>query len=262
MILLASPLVAQESAGRSGPLVLERQGRVISLVPYAPNVLRITMSIDKAAATAHRDTGSWHSRRQRDGPTIGMRTVATSIGRRKWWWRVASGELPADKLPQPMPLDDLNRQLRQQYFGGGSRLGPHNDALLVTAADGRMLLHMRTWMMAPENPEVAQADPADKGYRVAAMFDSPADEHYYGLGQQQKGLDGPARSRNSLLARLFGNRRPGCVRSVYGLQWRLRLAVGQPIENDRRSWIQWPEYVVVRGWRPGVVFRHCRADQR
>ena len=187
MILLASPLVAQESAGRSGPLVLERQGRVISLVPYAPNVLRITMSIDKAAATgapgygivAQPSAEGWTHDRDADGGDV-YRSAQMVV-------RVASGELPADKLPQPMPLDDLNRQLRQQYFGGGSRLGPHNDALLVTAADGRMLLHMRTWMMAPENPEVAQADPADKGYRVAAMFDSPADEHYYGLGQQQKG---------------------------------------------------------------------------
>ena len=33
-------------------LVLERDGRFISLVPYAPNILRVTMSISKAAATA------------------------------------------------------------------------------------------------------------------------------------------------------------------------------------------------------------------
>src|SRR5512146_2494805 len=40
------------AAAQPAPLVLERDGRVISLVPYAPNVLRITMSVDKAAATA------------------------------------------------------------------------------------------------------------------------------------------------------------------------------------------------------------------
>ena len=34
---------------------------------------------------------------------------------------------------------------------------------------------------------MAATDAGTKGYRVAAMFDSPADEHYYGLGQQQKG---------------------------------------------------------------------------
>ena len=50
-----------------------------------------------------------------------------------------------------------------------------------------MLLHMRTWTMAPESAEVAQQDARGHGYRVSAQFDSPADEHYYGLGQQQKG---------------------------------------------------------------------------
>ena len=37
---------------QSGPLVLERPGRVISLEPYAPNILRVTMSTDQAAAAA------------------------------------------------------------------------------------------------------------------------------------------------------------------------------------------------------------------
>ncbi len=46
---------------------------------------------------------------------------------------------------------------------------------------------MRTWMMAPEAPDSTQNDSADSGHRVMAVFDSLADEHYYGLGQQQKG---------------------------------------------------------------------------
>ena len=46
---------------------------------------------------------------------------------------------------------------------------------------------MRTWAMMPESPEVAQMDAGQKGHRVSSTFDSPADEHYYGLGQQQKG---------------------------------------------------------------------------
>ena len=50
-----------------------------------------------------------------------------------------------------------------------------------------MLLHMRTWAMTPESAEVARQDAPGHGYRVSAEFDSPADEHYYGLGQQQKG---------------------------------------------------------------------------
>ena len=46
---------------------------------------------------------------------------------------------------------------------------------------------MRTWTMSPERADVAQQDAGAQGYSVAATFDSPADEHYYGLGQQQKG---------------------------------------------------------------------------
>ncbi len=48
--LLASSLAGAAMA-QSGPLVLEREGRVISLEPYAPNILRVTMSTDRAAAT-------------------------------------------------------------------------------------------------------------------------------------------------------------------------------------------------------------------
>jgi alpha-D-xyloside xylohydrolase len=101
--------------------------------------------------------------------------------------RLSPGNLPADKRPQPMPLDPLNRQLREVYFGGGGGHGPYNDALLVTTPEGKTLLHMRNWTMASEREDVAQQDFAAKGYSVAATFDSPSDEHYYGLGQQQKG---------------------------------------------------------------------------
>ncbi len=179
---LAGHAVAQQ-------LVLERDGRVISLVPYAPNIVRITMSTDRAVATgapgygfiAQPSAEGWTHERDAEGDDV-YRSTRMVV-------RVAPGDLPPDKLPQPMPLDALNRQLREQFFpGGGGRPTTHNDALLVTAADGTMLLHMRTWTMAPESAEAAETDTIDKGFsRVAAMFDSPADEHYYGLGQQQKG---------------------------------------------------------------------------
>ena len=172
---------------QSTPLVLERNGRVISLVPYAPNILRVTMSNDKGAATgapgygfvATPSTEGWTHQRDAEGGDVfqSPRMVV----------RLAPGDLPSDKMPQPMPLDALNRQLREVYFGGGGGHGPYNDALLMTTPGGKMLLHMRTWTMAPERADVAQQDIGAKGYSVAATFDSPAFEHYYGLGQQQKG---------------------------------------------------------------------------
>jgi len=181
-VLMAGTAMAQD-----GSLVLERDGRVISLVPYAPNILRVTMSVDKAAGTGAPGYGivatpsaeGWRHERDAEGNDV-FRSSRIVV-------RVAPGDLPNDQLPQQMPLDVLNMQLREHYFGAGSNPGLHNDALLVTTAEGKMLLHMRSWTMAPQRAEAEQADSDTKSYRVAAMFDSPRDEHYYGLGQQQKG---------------------------------------------------------------------------
>ncbi len=68
--------------------------------------------------------------------------------------RVAAGKLPKDKLPNGMPLDAINRELREPYFGRGEvGRGPVNDEMLVTTAEGKTLLRMRNWTMAPEDPE-------------------------------------------------------------------------------------------------------------
>ena len=193
-VLLALSLHSAAVA-QGGPLVLERDGRVIALEPYAPNVLRVTLSNDRAAVTSAPGYGfvaqpsaeGWTHERDAEGYDV-YRSARMGV-------RLAPGDLPEDKRPRPMQLDALNLELRQHYFGGGGGgngpndggLAPHNDALRVTAAGGKTLLHMRTWSMEPESAEVAAADAGAKGYRVASTFDSPADEHYYGLGQQQKG---------------------------------------------------------------------------
>ena len=77
---------------QSGPLVLERNGRVISLEPYAPNILRVTMSIDKAAATGAPGYGFvGKAVRRRDGRTSAMRK-ATMCSDRPGWWCVSRRE--------------------------------------------------------------------------------------------------------------------------------------------------------------------------
>jgi alpha-D-xyloside xylohydrolase len=193
-LLLLAISIGAAAPAQEGSLVLQRNGRTIAIEPYAPNILRISMSIDRAAATAAPGYGfvakpsaeGWTHNRDADGYDV-YRSPRTVV-------RVAPEDLLRNQLPQPMPLDPLNLELRSHYFGGGGGngpndggLGPHHDALLVTTADGRMLLHMRTWMMLPETPEVAATDTGKKGYQVASTFDSPDGEHYYGLGQQQKG---------------------------------------------------------------------------
>jgi alpha-D-xyloside xylohydrolase len=171
---------------QGGPLVLQRRGRVIWLIPYAPNIVRVTISTDVAAGTSDPgygfvgkvSAGGWTHERDADGDVFRSAHMVV---------RVSPENLPDDELPKPMPLDALNSQLRNIYFGGGGGPRPHNDSLLVTTAEGKTLLHMRGWTMEPERPEVAQLDAGPKGNRVAAVFDSHTDEHYYGLGQQQKG---------------------------------------------------------------------------
>ena len=184
--VLTPMLLVAAAMGQAGPLVLERSGRVISLESYAPNVVRVTMSTNKATATSAPGYGfvakpspeGWTHERGAQGYDV-FRSARIVV-------RVAPGELPKENQPQPMPLDDLNSQLREVYFGGmGGH--PHHDALRVTTTSGKTMLQMRTWMMAPERPDVAQHDLGANSYTVTATFDSPSDEHYYGLGQQQKG---------------------------------------------------------------------------
>ena len=178
----------QAARAQSGPLVFERKGRVVSLEPYAPNVLRVTMSLQKDSAmgppgygfAAKPSSNGWTHERSADGGEV-LRSAEMVVN-------LSPGDLPSEKLPQTMPLDELNRHLRERFFGqGGGDNGRFSDAILITASSGKTLLRMRNWSMTPERPEVARLDTGAKGYQVEATFDSPSDEHYYGLGQQQKG---------------------------------------------------------------------------
>ena len=186
-LLLVASLVPPVARGQSAAVVVERKGRVISVEPYAPNVVRVTMSIQKTPAISPPGYGvlakpsstGWAHEHTGDGGDV-FQSAEMVV-------HLAPGDLP-DKAPRPMPLDALNRQLRERYFGvGGGEKTSFDDALLITTSGGKTLLRMSKWEMAPERPEVARQDTSPKGHLVSATFDSPSDEHYYGLGQQQKG---------------------------------------------------------------------------
>ncbi|MGA7859004.1 MAG: TIM-barrel domain-containing protein [Terracidiphilus sp.] len=172
--------------------VLDRENRTIVVEPYGPNIVRITLSTEKAAALAAPGYGiegtpsmtGWTQEKDSAGYDV--------IHSGRMVIRVA----PQDQsVPHRMPLDALNESLREHYFGGGPRHGhgPNNDTIFITTASGKPLLTMRRWFMFPNHPEAANAganyeQKADPGYRVSATFDSPASEHYYGLGQHQQGF--------------------------------------------------------------------------
>jgi len=182
-LLLSASLKVTASA-QNAPLVLQRDGRTISLEPYAPNILRVTFGVDRAAVMnppgygfeAEPSARGWTHTRDAAGGDV-FRSEKMVV-------RVAPGELAPDELPQRMPLDALNRRLREKYFGWWKDPHTFSDALRITDAAGKTLLSMRTWTMVPE---ATPADAGTKSFRVAATFESPANEHYYGLGQQQKG---------------------------------------------------------------------------
>jgi alpha-glucosidase/alpha-D-xyloside xylohydrolase len=184
-------LLGGVALAQSGPFVFERDGRVISLVPYAPNILRVTISRDKTAAIAgpgygiiaEPNAGGWTHDKDAQGNEV-FRSSRMVV-------RFAPGS-----QPQKMPLDALNIQLREIYFGAGNGgQGPREDALAISTPDGKSLLQMRSWSMyrtGVDKAGVAQTGANGPGadiptYKVGSVFDSGADEHYYGLGQQQQG---------------------------------------------------------------------------
>lgn len=185
------PVAGRAAWGAETQIALARQGRTLVLEPYAPNIIRITLSSEKAAALAAPGYGfvatpsstGWSHEQDSEGYDI-IRSDRMVV-------RIAPEKLPPYHR---MPLDALNQSLRDHYFGGGPYgNGPHDDAISITTASGKPLLTMRSWAMYPNRHEASPSSAedgqkADPGYRISATFSSPADEHYYGLGQHQQGF--------------------------------------------------------------------------
>lgn len=176
-----------QSANTSAAFVLDRQDRTIAIEPYGPNIVRITMSTERESALAKPGygvsgtpaTAGWTRAKDPGGYDL-FRSPRMIV-------HVAPENEPG---PHAMPLDPLNQSLRDRYFGhGGSRRGRANDTIsITTAASGKPLLTLWSWMMVPHKPQPNETAAAEEpGSRVAATFDSPSGEHYYGLGQQQQG---------------------------------------------------------------------------
>ncbi|USI72790.1 glycoside hydrolase family 31 protein [Sphingomonas morindae] len=175
------------------PFLIEREGRTIAVEPYGPNIVRITLSTRRADAlgapgygfTGRPSASGWSQATDANGYTV-LRSDRMVV-------RLAPEAL---SRPEPMPLDPLNQALRNTYFGGPPSPGRFTDMLAIETAAGKPLLTMHRWSMIANaaanpaaNPAAGGAAPAgDAGYRVAATFDAPADEHVFGLGQHQAGL--------------------------------------------------------------------------
>jgi alpha-D-xyloside xylohydrolase len=165
-ISLALVLAMTGEFAAAAPLaLLDRNGSYVSIESYARNIVRITLSVDKDLALAP--------------PGFGIIATAESAA---WMHRTtASGdEFASDVMSlevkaqrRPNPPSQVER-----YFSPS--LPPVS--LTLRKPGGDSILEMRGWEMAPH------AVNGEKTFRVGATFSAPADEHYYGLGQNQEGV--------------------------------------------------------------------------
>ncbi len=178
---------AWSAQAQEGHVVLDHEGTTIVLEPYAANIIRVTLSTLKDRALA--------------APGYGFTASPSAQG---WSYRHtdAADIYSSPRLVITIPINRAYRGPTSpsqgaigKFFGasGAPRVG--GARITFTTPDGKTLLGMERWFMGPPTYEsgdteiLADRRPSDPPfYRVGATFASPADEHYYGLGQNQEGF--------------------------------------------------------------------------
>jgi len=179
-ILLGVSASAQSTGNH---LELDRKGQTIVLEPYAPNILRVTLSLKKEPALAAPGYGfigtpaasGWTASQIAKSDVYTSSRIVATVDR----------DIPSSG-PLPSTIVDISK-----YFGG-STPGAH---ITLTTPTGEKLLELTGWSQAVPNRKDGTANlaldrrPSDPDfYTVGATFTSPDDEHYYGLGQNQEGF--------------------------------------------------------------------------
>ncbi len=160
---------------------LDRNGQTISVEPYSPNVVRITLSTIAREAVAAPGPGvlaapeshDWHRASNAEGADV-----------------YASSRMSVTVAPGYKPNPSAKLPDTAAFFSG-STAGAN---IAFTLPDGTPVTTMTGWQMAEPN----QKDDTLKNLRgiraedlpldtVGATFSAPDDEHYYGLGENQEG---------------------------------------------------------------------------
>jgi alpha-D-xyloside xylohydrolase len=179
-LILASSVAAQ--AQQEGKLVLDRGGSTIVIEPYADNIVRVTLSLQKANALSPPGYGfvglpsttKWNHEATTDADVF--RSSRLEV-------RIATGRNPTKPVQTQLDI--------AKFFNGSA---PPTE-IAFAMPDGKTLLHLEGWSQSVPNHKDGTADilndkrPSDPPFfQVGATFTSPADEHYYGLGQNQEGF--------------------------------------------------------------------------
>ena len=164
-------------------LEIDRKGETIVLEPYAPNILRVTLSLKHDPALAAPGPG-----------IIGMPAAsgwsATEDAAANVY--TSSRIVATVDKDQPSTQPPLRTQADIAKFFNGSTPGTH---ITLRTPQGATLLELKGW--AQDEPNVKEGTaailrdrrPTDaEFYTVGATFAAPDDEHYYGLGDNQEGF--------------------------------------------------------------------------
>ncbi|HIV75913.1 MAG TPA: alpha-glucosidase, partial [Candidatus Sphingomonas excrementigallinarum] len=167
-VCMASVLLAgvAPAALRADPLgTVDRNGALVSVEPYAPGIVRVTIATDRAEAEAKpgygliakSDASGWSHRADAGGDVFASPGMTVTVAAQPW----------------PKPPSQMER-----YFAPS--LPPVS--ISFAAPDGQVLTRMNGWEKAPHTVS------DEKTFRVGASFSDTPDTHYYGLGQYQDGV--------------------------------------------------------------------------
>ena len=164
--MIAGTALAAAGAAQAEPMaVLDRYGAYVSIEPYAPNIVRVTISDERDLAsakpgygfTADSDAKGWTHTTGAAGDVFSAAGLSVEVSPQNW----------------PGPPDQMAR-----YFAPSL---PPVSITLRKAGGQSVLTSLYGWEKAPHVVN------GEKTYLVGATFSATPDEHYYGLGQNQEG---------------------------------------------------------------------------
>ncbi|MBW8748483.1 MAG: DUF5110 domain-containing protein [Acidobacteria bacterium] len=177
----AAVLLAASAGTANAQYVLHRNEATVVVEPYAANIVRVSLSLNPQDAVAPAGYGilarpaadGWTQRQGADGDHFRSQALDIQV-------------TPAD---QKRAESGTHADIAKFFNGSAPGVGLH-----IATADGRPLVDLRGWGMAVPNYKDGTAwlnadrRPSDPPFfTVSASFSAAADEHDYGMGQNQEG---------------------------------------------------------------------------
>lgn len=152
------PAAAQTLGG-----MVDRHGARVSVEPYAPNIVHVTIALDPDEIgkgpgygfNGKVDPAGWTHATDASGDVYRSSSMNVTVAAQPW-----------PKAPSQM----------ERYFAPS--LPPVS--IRITGADGAPIAAMNGWEMSPQTVNGEQT------FKVGATFADTLDTHYYGLGQNQE----------------------------------------------------------------------------